>query len=183
MLRFVIIRLLIVVYSIRTLSVTVVLAIVIPVFPVILAIAAFLVVIPGFPILAWFPVFAIPVTIPVSVVAVSVSVFVFAAVVTVCFLSVGRFVVSFVTDCCIFRLVIPIAVSFLVSVSVPFLFLLFQGRVEAGDTILSQNILRIAFRRLRLGIGFERNGFRPFLVHIDHIESTVGRDGNQVGSK
>ena len=119
-----------------------------------------------------------PDTAGVSVsVPVSFAVFIFVAGVAVRFFSVERFAVPFVAGVGsgFFRQV------FLVAVSVAFLFLLFQGSIETGNTVLPQDILRIAFGRLRLGIGFERDRLHAFLVHVDHIEGAVGWDCNQVG--
>ena len=98
LLRFVIIRLLIVIYSVRTRSVTVVFAVL--------------------PFAVVLPVSAVTVAVSVSV-PVSFAVFIFVAVVAVRFFSVGRFAVPFVAGG-FFRQV------FLVAVSVAFLFLLFQ---------------------------------------------------------
>ena len=136
LLRFVIIRLLIVIYSVRTRSVTIVLPVVIITVPVV----------------------AVAVSVLVSV---SFAVFIFVAVV-VQFFSVRRFAASFADSVGygFFRLV------FLVTVSIAFLFLLFQGCIETGNAILSQNILCIAFWRLRLGISFECDGFVPFLFML-----------------
>ena len=160
LLRFVIIRLLIVIYSVWTRSVTVVV-------PVVFAILPFAVVVPV-------PVVTVAVSVPVTV---SFTVFIFVAVVAVRFFSVGRFAVSFAAGVGygFFRQI------FLVAVSVAFLFLLFQGSIETGNAVLPQDILGIALRWLRLGIGFERDGLHTFLVHVDHIEGTVGRDRNQIG--
>ena len=156
LLRFVIIRLLIVIYSVRTRSVTVVFAVL--------------------PFAVVLPVSAVTVAVSVSV-PVSFAVFIFVAGVAVRFFSVERFAVPFVAGVGsgFFRQV------FLVAVSVAFLFLLFQGSIETGNTVLPQDILRIAFGRLRLGIGFERDRLHAFLVHVDHIEGAVGWDCNQVG--
>ena len=102
LLRFVIIRLLIVIYSVRTRSVTVVFAVL--------------------PFAVVLPVSAVTVAVSVSV-PVSFAVFIFVAGVAVRFFSVGRFAVPFVAGVGsgFFRQV------FLVAVSVAFLFLLFQS--------------------------------------------------------
>ena len=149
LLRFVIIRLLIVIYSVRTRSVTVVFAVL--------------------PFAVVLPVSAVTVAVSVSV-PVSFAVFIFVAGVAVRFFSVERFAVPFVAGVGsgFFRQV------FLVAVSVAFLFLLFQGSIETGNAVLPQDILGIALRWLRLGIGFERDGLHTFLVHVDHIEGAVG---------
>ena len=52
-------------------------------------------------------------------------------------------------------------------------FLLFLNRVEAGNAVLTEDVLCIAFRRLRFRIGFQCDRLTSFLIHIDHIESTI----------
>ena len=142
MLRFVIIRLLIVIYSVRTRSVTVVFA-VLP-FAVVLPVSA--------------------VTVAVSVpVTVSFTVFIFVAVVAVRFFSVGRFAVSFAAGVGygFFRQI------FLVAVSVAFSFFFFFREASKRVTL---SCPRISCASRLGGCGLVSassvTGFMPFLFML-----------------
>ena len=80
---------------------------------------------------------------------------------------------------CLLRIVIVRLVIRVTIAARTFLFLFLDG-IETGNALL-QDVLRISFGSLLLGIRLQREWLIALLVHVYHLEGTLRRDRYQVG--